>query len=204
MPFIPAVNCARVEFRMTLDGQRIENVPHFRFLSGAPSAADLAALATFCQTWWADTYADVLCDDVVLSEVVATGLNSELGPQGTQGGLGATGAITAEPVPNNVALCLTKRTANIGRSARGRWYVPGIDESIVIRSVMTQSNADSFAARVHDLLVDNPPSGWEGVIVSYQHNNAALTTAAIYPITSVIARDGIVDSQRRRLPGRGS
>lgn len=204
MPFIPAVNCARVEFRMTLDTQQVENVAHFRFLAGAPTQLDLSTLVAFCLAWWVNSYSNVIVDDVVLTEVVATALNADTGPQATVSGGGATGDIVAESMPGNVAFCLTKRTASIGRSARGRWYAVGLAESTVNVNNLSVVDASAFAVRVHNLFVAAPPTGWEGVVVSYQHNGLPLVTATIYPIISVIARDTIVDSQRRRLPGRGS
>jgi len=204
MPFIPAPDCARVEFRMTLDSQLIENVCHFRFIAGAPDQADLDALAAFCVGWWQTLYADIISASVVLREVVVTGLDSDLGPQSTAGGGSAPGEIADEAMPNNVALCVTKRTASIGRSARGRWFIAGLTNGQVTGNLISSGDATSIEARLNQLFVTDAPPGWEGVVLSYQHAGAVLTTAVAYPITICVVRDLVVDSQRRRLPGRGA
>jgi hypothetical protein len=44
---------------------------------------------------------------------------------------------------------------------------------------------------------------WKMVVVSYYNNGAWRLTATITPIISFAFADLAIDSQRRRLPGRG-
>jgi hypothetical protein len=66
------------------------------------------------------------------------------------------------------------------------------------------SYANDFVTAVNQMIVDLAGLGWTLVIVSRQHNKVARTTAEVTPILTATVVDYNVDSQRRRLTGRGT
>jgi hypothetical protein len=74
----------------------------------------------------------------------------------------------------------------------------------VVGSTVTTSHANDIVAAYNQLLSPSPYVGtavWS--VVSTQHNKAPRTNAVVLPITNALCVDTTVDSQRRRLPGRG-
>lgn len=99
-------------------------------------------------------------------------------------------------LPPQVALCVTLRTANAGKSFRGRVYLPGA--TVTQNSAIGQSNAAytqdcvDFITAIKDALT---ASGMQLAVLSRKN---ALGT----PVTLIQARDIIWDTVRRRsVPG---
>jgi len=112
-------------------------------------------------------------------------------------------------LPNNVAVTVSFRTGLSGRFARGRNYVSGLSEdAVVLNTVDSAVLADIQAGyeALQDVASDNTStwvvvsrfSGVDGDGVPIPRVEGVTT-----PITAVIIVDSIIDSQRRRLPGRG-
>lgn len=118
-----------------------------------------------------------------------------------------TGAVAAtEHIPPNNCIAVKRGTADLTRSGRGRWYWPITDAGDLVGG--TQANT-TFAASVRDALNDfqveleaslNPALFG---IVSYQAAKVALNPGVFKRVTGWSLVDYNVDSQRRRLAGRG-
>ncbi len=210
MPFVPVTNTVEVEVRMNLDGQKIENTQYYKKAS-AWSSGDLVTLGNSYLVWWVNFYAVFVSSAVTLSEIYITDLTSSTSlvqstpaPTPHPAGDRASGVL-----PNNVALTVSFRTGQRGRSFRGRNYISGFAEDQVVSNTVdsgTVADIESAYNALQDVASDNSCfwvvvsrfSGVDGDGVPIPRV-AGLTT----DITSVLVVDPIVDSQRRRLPGRG-
>jgi len=203
MTFQPVEATALVELVQSLDGQIIENTLYFR----SPIDYDATALELLAGTvagWWTDQMKPLLSSALSLTSVKATALHDVTGPQFIYTtGLPATGDQSAAAMPNNVSLCVSFRSALIGRSFRGRNYVPGIVESAVTLSSVSSGTASAIVA-AYETLQDVLPVGTNWVIVSRTTDHNPRETGVTVPVVSVLVVDLVVDSQRRRLPGRGT
>lgn len=205
MPFIPAPNIVMAEVRASLAGQDIEN----RFMIDVlttPDAALVSDVANIVNVWAQGTYFDHLPNAVTLREVVATDLTTSDGAQHTITPTGPfTGALTEEPMPNEVSFCISLRSGSRGRSARGRMYVLAMTKFAVVGNFLNAARADLHRQDMQDLIDVVAGQGWQMVVVSYVTNNAPRPGGPVYyPIVTATFEDLTVDSMRRRKPGVGS
>lgn len=203
MPFQPVAATALAELIFSLDGQIVENTLYFR----KPNDYDVTGLQDLAERlrdWWIALPAANIADACSLTAVKCTALHDQTGPQYTlTAGLPVTGEVPSDPVPNNSAFVVTFRTALIGRSFRGRNYIAGIPETYTSISRLSNTIATYF----RDSYAGIPAAVGVGhlwVVVSRTVNGVVqMPTALTSPITTVDVIDNVMDSQRRRLPGRG-
>lgn len=120
----------------------------------------------------------------------------------TGGAVAGTGA--SELLPPQTALVITLRTAQAGRSFRGRVYLPGFHEGgNTVGGVAAPAGipyAVAFVAAIQSAL--QAQSLNLGVLS--RPRVAPLTPSAgfVTPVTSIVCRDAVWDTQRRRaVPG---
>lgn len=204
MPFQPCTNAAMIEWVYDWDGQIVENTYHA--LGDAPlTGPELLALATACYNWWATSLSPTISFDVTLLRVDTKGLDATSSPLASYApGVLATGGAGVEATPNNVAWCVKHTTALAGRSGRGRWYLLGIPKTLVTKSHIGLAQAALYTSAFPTLDAAIVALDLTPVIVSRQQDHVVLPLAVPYPITGHSFTDNVVDSQRRRLPGRGS
>jgi len=211
MPFVPVANTVEVELRFLLDGQHIENTLYFE-IGIAPDPSNMTTLLNNVESWWIDNVAPLCSASLSLVELVATDLTTATGPQVTVAPVGGDpGGLGQPALPNNVTLSVSFRTANRGRSFRGRNYFPVLSEGQVTDNTVTAGVVtaiqDAYAAILTDVNGGLPPVTW--VVVSrfsgIDSNGDPIPRVAgiSTPVTTVVIVDPIIDSQRRRLPGRG-
>ena len=211
MPFVPALNTVLVEIRMLWDGQRVENTLYFS--SGSPpEPGAMATLGNNIIAWWQENIAPLTSTGVILREVVVTDLTSDIGPQVTQVPSGVlAGLVSDESLPNSTTLAVSFRTANRGRSFRGRNYFVGLTDGQVNGNNVLSTLADDLVT-AYDLLNATPfQPTWVWSVVSRYSGVDPVTgdplpreDAVVTPILTVLVTDLVVDTQRRRLPGRGN
>jgi hypothetical protein len=204
MAFVPAPGIVEVQFRQLLDGQRTMNRIHVDML-GTPVASDILQLIGDCAQWWVDNVAPLVAATCILREVYGKSLETEPGPEATfSAGLPQAGASGSPGLPNNVSLAMSLRSNQTGRSARGRWFWQGFTEDGVVGSLVNSGHVSSIDAALTALKGTIDADGWVWVIVSYNTAGAPRVGGPVYfPVLDVLAVDTVVDSQRRRLPGRG-
>ena len=190
---------------MTMDSQQVEN----RFMVdnlAPPDAAALEAAAIAAWDWWEGQLGPFLSTQLLLREVLATDLSAIDGAQFTYApDTTTTGGVSGAVLPNEVALCVSLRTGNRGRSARGRMFVPGIPDAArdTVNTVSTTFAGNIIAA--FDALLVAFPSTQPLVIVSYITGGAPRVGGPVYYIvTTPVLTDRILDSMRSRKPGVGS
>lgn len=205
MPFVPAPNVAMCELRQILDQEQIENILYFE-AAAALTPAMMTQLGLDLIEWWNTDLSANLSIELTLSEVFITDLTTNTSPTvSVTTGLPDVGQVANPALPGNVALAVSFRTAGRGRSSRGRNFVPGIHESAVSGSHTTGSFRTAIEDSYQNLIGAGALSlGFQWAVVSRITGGAPRTAALVQPVTSAVVIDNVVDSQRRRLPGRGS
>lgn len=210
MAFIPVPDVALVEFRMLLDSQKVENTLYFQKSTGWDATSlDLAGVDL--KEWWTDSYAPLVSDLVTLREVVLTDLETDTGAQATFAGAGAAGSQIGGSAPSNVSFAVSFRTALRGRAFRGRNYIVGVplpqlSDINHVESSWANDVVDAYFGLIS--LAAGFDAQWVAVsrfsgVDPDTHAPIPRTEGIATPITSVITTDLTLDSQRRRLPGRG-
>ena len=204
MPFIPVPDTVLIEFRGTYLGQKVENTLYG--LAGDPiSSLDLPAFGTDLMNWWIDNLAANIGAGVNINQIVFTDLTTAFSPsftfvptslmQGTQDG---------EGLPGNVSIVMSFRSSGRGRSSRGRNYIIGLTQNQVVGNQILSGEAEELRA-AYALLPDIfTANGFTWVVVSRFTGNAPRTTGVTSIVSAVVVTDLNIDSQRRRLTGRGA
>lgn len=203
-PYVPAPDTLQANVRFTTAGQLWENVFHFRYGTlGFSDGCDTAYTAAL-EPWWL-ILRDALSVGTAHREVYFVDLAAQNGFTNTYGAFQTPqGVVNTSPAPNNVASCVTLRTDLRGRAYRGRSYVGGIALGSIDNQNLT-TLAAGYILQAYEALRDGgQANNVPLVIVSRQLNGVPRTVAAVTPVTDVVLRDTVLDSQRRRLPGRGS
>jgi hypothetical protein len=205
MAFVAIANCCAIELRMLWNSQRVALTFGF-YKSGGYDSSDLITISDAMGLWWytyARTYQMAYAN---MREVYARSLDSESAPSYSNttyvGVTGTMGGSTTSP--NNVCFCLSFRTGLRGRANRGRNYWFGFGPSQVTnQNYITSAYRANLIALYNRLLPGGGsiPSGHVWVVLSRQLNH--VIQGRHIPITSVLAVDDTLDSQRKRLPGRG-
>lgn len=211
MPFVPVTDTIEVETVFELDSQIVENTSYFRKDTGwdETSVSDfLAAMRTLIQTDLMPTLSTALklirLIGTLLDAVDSLGVVLNVTP-------GFAGSVGGSALPNNAALTVTFQTAARGRSARGRNYITGLttDMQDGINSIEDASVTGwlSYYDALRALAGENGAtmvvvSRFSGVDADGKPIPRAL--GVTNAITGFAVYDRTIDSQRRRLPGRGT
>lgn len=204
MAFVPVSGAVMAEIRMSLDSQLIENTLYFRSRAEAIDPT-LTGLGNALLLWWTTSYRVKLPDSVTLREIYLTDLNSATGPTHTAPAPApAPAGLAATPVmPNNVTIAVSFRTGLRGRSYRGRNYFGALGEGQISSNTLDGATQAGIIAAYNALLTGDVADDWEWGVVSRFSGGVPRAAGVFTPVTAVLITDSIVDSQRRRLPGRG-
>lgn len=203
MAFVPIASTAQLEFIYTQDGQTVENVLHYN-CNAAVNTTNLQGLATAALAWWNTNLKPLINNTVTLITVRATDQSSQTGPviEDTTG-LPLAGTQPGSGLPNNVTVAIKLITASRGRSFRGRVYHIGLGSgSVSANTIGATPRANLKAAYLAALTLSTGPT-WTLGIASRYTGNAPRTTGVFTAVTDVSVNQ-TVDSQRRRLPERGT
>lgn len=203
MAFVPFVTTVMVEMRYLADGQQVENTLYFK-RDDAVTPGNMEDLADIMYTWWTGNMAPITGSYVALREVFVTDLTSPTAATVVRVSSPAEPGEDAAPaLPNNVSYTITFRTNQRGRSARGRNYFIGLVRTQVDGNQITSGFATAYQAAYAAIPALVFEDGWQWVVASRYSGGAPRSEGVTFPITSVALFDATVDSQRRRLPGRG-
>lgn len=112
------------------------------------------------------------------------------------------GTLAGDLLPPQTALCVTLRTAQAGRSFRGRVYLPGFGEgqNATGGTISSTGSCVAFVTAIKAALV---ASSLDLGVLSRPAPTAPVPRAGfITVVTSIVARDSVWDTQRRRaIPG---
>lgn len=205
MAFIPVPDTVEVRMQYSYDGQQVENVFHVH-QDGEWTVSQMQAIATVFVDLFDDELDTFAAATLTLNRVLVRDLttSSGLAIEWTTG-LPLSGLSPSPQLPNNVTAAVKWTTGLAGRSFRGRTYHLGLCEnSVTANELVSTLPADLESA--YATLITNIPAAVTGaalVVVSKYHLGAPRTTGITTDIIAVSV-DPVVDSQRRRLPGRGA
>lgn len=192
-----------VEMRYLFENQQCENTLYFEYTSGV-DIEKATTLAEVLHDWWVTNVRPLMVNTSALREIYITDLSNASSFTYTRVSSPVEPGTRSGPaMPNNIALCISFKTNQRGRSFRGRNYVMGMNEGDIIANNFDGGYVGSVQAAYVELKLVTVPLGADWVIVSRFANGAARTTGVTTSVSTVGVTDGIVDSQRRRLPGRG-
>lgn len=203
MAFYPVPNGALVRFMHSFRGQQMINTMWFEHDGGPPNQSDVLALANGVGAQWGSSLASLLSNDVTYLGCIARDYTAQ---DSWAASYSTTVLGTAsDAMPNNVALCFKLDTGQAGRAKRGRIFVGGIPRAAVVENDVS---AAGFATDCLVALAGFVGSGFvvAGWTLSVAHRRSAgtwLPAGQLFPVQSINLTNLVVDSQRRRLPGRG-
>lgn len=115
----------------------------------------------------------------------------------------ASGQLLTTALPTSVAVTITKQTPFAGRSFRGRWYLGGVDQSLVAESQLLPTGV-SLVQTLATELANNITDGSGGEYrPGYLRTAGPPPTAQVFqPITGTRVNP-ILRNQRRRQIGVG-
>lgn len=197
-------NVARVDLLHLWDSQEVENTLYF-FSTTEPNQAALQDLADGVRLYWQTNMLPLMSSEVafLLAEV------TKLEPVPAEfasapAALPNIGGNGGAALPNSVSIAVSFRTGLTGRSYRGRNYWLGLTETTVQDNEITSAHAAAIVAAYAGMMGSNVVTDfWTWGVYSQRTNNAPRETGLFQDITSVAIVDYTIDSQRRRLPGRG-
>ncbi|HET6263177.1 MAG TPA: hypothetical protein VFG99_13210 [Chloroflexia bacterium] len=209
MPFqpVPAVAEARMFFR--LHGQVVTKT--VAVISADPWTADLLnQLIDVLEAWHNDTLSPLHSVNVSLFHIAARSLAEEDGVATERAiTVNGEGAIANPALPGNVCLAIKLTGGLAGRNRRGRTYHFGIPENAQEGNEVTLAYRDQVVAAYLQLRDDLTAAGFSWVVISRYNgvnpDGTPIKRAAGLPtIITGCSGDVYLDSQRRRLSGRGA
>jgi len=204
VPFQSAPFCAEAVINATISGVPLANVLNFRRLSGYDQA-HIDDLATAIDIAVGADYLPILASAVSYSHVLVRGLESVIDLTSSASASAGSGAVGGATMPNNVSLVATLRTGFTGRSARGRFYaMPMSSSSLASQNTLDGAIGSGLESFLEACVVAGASTGWEMIVLSRYTLGAKRSVAIGTPVTDIEIRNLLVDSQRRRLAGRGS
>lgn len=203
MAFQPAPGIVAVELRGVLHGQRVENVLHFRAI-GSISQASLQGLVNAIGALVAsEAYLAYWPVEFQWTEIYARDLSVSIGVQASDSSVAGEVGTGGVGMPGNVTIAITLRSGLTGRSARGRVYWMGLTEGSVVGNAVSGPVVAGYVDVLEDIRAEALTAGFELVVLSRQQNGVLLANAIGYDVVTIGATDLNVDSQRKRLAGRG-
>ena len=210
MPFVPVPNTIAIDAIYLLDSQRVENTLYFEKPDGW-TIGEITDFVTALRALIQEELLPLLTAGISLVEILARLLDtaSSIGFSlpGTPGNGGGVGGGAA---PNNATFTVSFKTGLTGRSFRGRNYVPGIPDDARVGNIIDADFITGLKVFYGDVraLASEHEAVWVVVSrfsgVDSDGKPIPRTTGVTTPILSVTTFDNVIDSQRRRLPGRGA
>lgn len=203
MAFIPLTGGYRWSAVYDFAGEACQN--SVWFLGPLGTVATVAALNGAMLDNWSGHVMPLLNPLVRLDSSVAVSWDTDVSPFDV---LVPPGLVVGGQVgpceANNVAFCLSLRTAYRGRSFRGRVYLPGISTNILADTNHVSPEFAGLAQeQLYEAFVSLAPEGFTPIVASFRFGGAPRAAGVGTEVINVIATDTVLDSMRRRLPGRG-
>lgn len=202
--FIPCVNVAEVVFTWDLIAQNVINTFHFK-ANSALSETFLENLVGELMENFIPDFTLCISANMGLASVAARDLTTQTSPfyelHMNSGDI--VGALNSDSLPASSALVVTNYSATRGRNGRGRQYVGGLPLTRLTNALTVASNEiTAVLTAFGKLLVAANTATLAWVVLSRHFNKAPRAAGVTYPITSIQVNSAL-DSQRRRLYGRG-
>jgi len=188
----------------SLAGQETMNDFYYR-LDHPASHAELAAILTDVTPVIAVDWSVNLPSTWHGRSLFAFDMTTPTGENAVDDGISsAVGSAGGTPLPNNVTIAIARKNGLRGRSGNGRIFWQGLtsgqlaDENRV--SSGTQAALLENMAQLDNIVITHDAVP---VILSFQHDGVVTTEATVFTLANWVFSDDVIDSRRRRLPGRG-
>lgn len=205
--FVPIPNCARVEMIYSQAGELQENVYHV--IGSAPfSLANLQTLRGVFDSW--DSVTDKVQRAAVstLVRIRTRALDSAVGATEDYNlPVARAGTASGSAIPLNACFCVKLSTGLAGRSYRGRTYKSALTVNHLADSASITGGArDALVASLNTLRtsITTANAAWFLCVASTYTGGAWRVTGVCTPVINAVAVNTDLDSQKRRLRGRGS
>lgn len=204
MPFVGAPDTVRATLEFVWAGQIVAITISVKKPTGWDST-DYDDLNDALRSWWTSSLKGRMSDRAVLQKINILDLSSPTAPSIEYPVTPPEpGSVVIASVPNNTSLVTSFKTDLRGRSYRGRAYMVGIPISDTLNSVTaTTTYATNMTLVWLALTAALTALSMQHVVVSRYTNNAPRLVADVTPITEYFTEVNL-DSQRRRLAGRGT
>ena len=202
--FIPVADTAMFELVFSHNGEFSENVYHIEHPGGWAEATLLTTCAALVD-WWTDNMQIITGSQVTLERVLGTDMSDQFGPRVEYvTGLPLVGGVgSGNGAPNHVAVAIKWLTAKRGRSYRGRTYHFGLRSTHYENNTLTPTMVTSLRTAYGALIVAAEGAGGDRLVVASRYANKTPRDPGVATEIIACSVDSILDSQRRRLPGRG-
>lgn len=203
MPFSPAAGTVRATLEFVWRGQIVAITISVRKPTGF-DATDYDTLSAELLDWYQDAYKAYVSTQCALQKInildlssaIAPSIEYPISPNIPGGNIGGATAL-------NATLVTSFKTDQRGRSYRGRNYFVGLPAPSMVDSGSVSSGVAAGITLVYAALAVRLASiSMEHVVVSRQQNGVIMPVAVVTPVTEYFTETNI-DSQRRRLVGRG-
>lgn len=197
MAFIPTANCARVIIGFATGSEAFSNT--FHATKAGFTSVDMSNLATALDTWMNTNWKPSWPSSMTYTGITVYDIRTSTGERVFVNTGAGAGAVAGSMLPNNVAGVVTLRTAERGRSARGRVYVAGLREEDIDAGALNagaETRCESYVGSVRATIL---AQGWSMVIRSIQQDGQVLDEANTRVVTAYEMRSPKPGTQRRRI-----
>jgi hypothetical protein len=187
------------------NGQQCRNILHFVRDTGT-AAVSLVSLGEAVISKWTN---NIRSHVAIPTQLESVGVYDLTDPGA--GGIdvipssGFSGVAAGPPMPGNVTAVISLKTGRRGRSFRGRIYHIGLTETQVEGNTLATGVAAQLQIAYQTLVFTTPTTGpaMRLAVLSYYTNSTVRPEGIATPVTGTTVNNEI-DSQRRRLAGRGN
>lgn len=197
MAFVPVPHGARAVLNFALGSQAFSNVLHFT--KPGFDTDDMDQLADLLDAKILSDFIPILSNDCTYVNVTVYDVRTIDGQVVTNSDNAGNGTDANDVLPLNAALCVTLRTNDRGRSARGRMYLSGLSKINTYNGAFLASVISAAEDYVTAIRTNAAAAGWTLVIASFQEDGVLLEIANTRAVTSHLVRSGEATSQRRRV-----
>lgn len=203
MTFHPATNCAEIVIAGDKGGQQIVTTFYGQKVGGYTSD-DIQDLADAVDGWMGLDGLSLFPDQYLYIETRVRGMSDALDFFASANANSGAGQNTGASKPNNVAFAVSRRSIFTGRGARGRIFLLPTEDWLSDENHVDAAQAEAIVTVLNGFKTVLDGVGFEEVILHRKVGSSWLSEATKHPVITYAVADLSLDSQRRRLPGRGS
>lgn len=166
---------------------------------------ELAQLADAVDTVWGLGVLPELQANYEYIGTFCRDLRTAVGFQASTNNNAGVGGNSSAGKPNNVTLAIARRSGLSGRAARGRIFLPGINgDMLSAENEVSTTFVTTIEGLLNGMRTAMDAVDWTEVIVSRTGPGTTSTLAVVYTVVEYVVVNRVLDSMRRRLPGRGA
>jgi len=203
MPFQSVPNAVEIIILGLIGGQQTVNT-HYGQHTGAYVQADLDELSNAVDAWVAASWLPLMPSNWSYVRTEVRGLTNAIDLISVNNTNAGPGTAAATPFSNNASIAVKRASSHTGRGARGRIFIPPpTADGLADDNHITDLFAASLTGALDALTAAMATTNFVAVIVHRVDAGIPLVPAAVFTIAEWVVVDLVIDSMRRRLPGRG-